>query len=111
MQREIDSAIGEIETNLGLAAVPPPAAAEPAQPTATRVVVTDAVNFRTTPSTEGAVIATLPAGVQVVPFERNGEWIHVWVEDADGQGNRRDGWIYSTYLAEVDAPSSAALTE
>jgi hypothetical protein len=104
VQRNIDRTVGEIETSLGLSAPRPQPVVEAAQPASLPVYVTDAVNFRTAPSTAGAVVATLPAGVEVVPLERSGQWVRVRVENADGKGNAQEGWVFSSYLAQAEIP-------
>lgn len=85
--------------------------AAPAKPVAavTAVVVPKAtvlrsVNVRSGPSTSDSIITTLKAGTQVVTGERNGNWVRVGLEAADGKPAQQ-GWAFASSL-QIPVPAT-----
>lgn len=84
------------------------ASAKPAAAVAAVVVpkatVLRSVNVRSGPSTSDSVITTLKAGTQIATGERNGNWVRVNLEAADGKPAQR-GWAFASSL-QIPAPAA-----
>jgi len=83
------------------AAAPAPAAP---RPTAT---VTRSANIRNAPATTGAILVTLPRDSAVVVLKAEGSWTQVEIPAKDTTSKPQQGWVFSTYLKNPDAPKSA----
>lgn len=72
----------------------------PAGPRPMAVVLRTA-NVRVGPSTAAAVIATLPPDAEVGSVGRQGNWVRVRLDAADGAHRQREGWVYRSFLKDA----------
>ena len=71
------------------------AQAEQSSPAARHVVMAEALNVRSGPSSQTSVVGRLLQGEQVAVVEEQGGWMRVSMSDGEG-------WAYSSYLATAD---------
>jgi uncharacterized protein YraI len=61
--------------------------------------MTAEVNLRTGPSTNAAVITTLPRGLNVTVIDSRGDWVLVRVGEA--RSAQRQGWVFRSFVQDV----------
>ena len=66
------------------------------------VVGVSQAKVRAGPSTETAVLTTLPRDREVTPIERRGYWVLVRIGGEDGK-HKQEGWVYGSFLKDVDS--------
>ena len=66
------------------------------------MVVIDAANARTEPSTMGTVVSTLPRGLKIATIEERRNWTLVRWESESGKTGRGQAWVYTSSLGEAD---------
>lgn len=59
-------------------------------------ITEDEVNFRESPSPQGAIRKTLSRGTPVIVTERRGNWVEVQLYSGDS------GWTFKDYVRSVD---------
>ncbi len=80
-----------------------PAAAAPKDSRSVSVVLRT-VNMRAEPSTSGDVTTTLRPDTKVTVLETQGNWVHV---ELSGEGDApQQGWVYSSFISDAEAPNA-----
>ncbi|HXP76031.1 MAG TPA: SH3 domain-containing protein [Stellaceae bacterium] len=66
------------------------------------IIGVSSAKVRAGPSTETAVITTLPRDKEVTPVERRGYWVLVRIGGEDGK-HKQEGWVYGSFLNDFDS--------
>ncbi len=86
------------------APAPAPVQAPAPQPAEQLAVLVRGANVRSAPSGDAAVMLSLSRGTQVALLERKGSWTRIQVKSAANSSGPKEGWIFTSFLKEADAP-------